>query len=81
MNTMEKIVLKKYQMRAEAEMDYQLLLNNGIPAELSSDDVGQTHNLPDLGSGIRLLVDPADKEKAEQMIAGAPLKEGESGVE
>ena len=50
----------------EAEMDRQLLANNGIQAYIADDNMGSFLNVA-IG-GIRLMVNDADADKAIQII-------------
>jgi hypothetical protein len=58
--------VQTYMNSIEAEMDRQLLANNGIQAYVADDNMGSFLNVA-IG-GIRLMVNDADADKAIQII-------------
>ena len=60
------ITIRTYMNSIEAEMDRQLLENNGIQAYVADENMGSFLNVA-IG-GIRLMVADADAEKATQIL-------------
>jgi hypothetical protein len=58
--------IQTYMNSIEAEMDRQLLANNGIQAYVADDNMGSFLNVA-IG-GIRLMVNDADADKATQIL-------------
>jgi len=62
------INIKTYSNRHEAELAKSFLLANGVNAVVSGDDYGGIHPALSFTTGIRLLVDKKDVEKAERIL-------------
>lgn len=58
--------IKTYFTLIEAEFDHQLLENNGIQAFVVDQNMGNYLNVA--VGGIRLMVNKADAEKANQIL-------------
>ena len=61
-------VVRTFSDRVEAEFARSLLEAEGIAASLTTEDMG-SHTLPiDAASELQLLVDPADVERAKELL-------------
>jgi len=65
----QRIVLREFSSRGDAEIVRELLLASGIEAFVTSDDCGSVDPALSFGRGVQLLVALADSELAEQVIA------------
>jgi hypothetical protein len=64
----DRIVLRQFSYRAEAEIVRELLEANGIEAFVVSDDCGAVDPALQFGRGAQLLVAEADGLRALQLI-------------
>lgn len=65
----ERVVLREFSSRAEAEIVRALLLANGIAVFVISDDCGSVDPGLSFGRGVQLLVAEGDLAGALQVIA------------
>lgn len=65
----ERVVLREFSSRAEAEIVRKLLLANGIAAFVISDDCGSVDPGLSFGRGVQLLVAEGDLADSIQIIA------------
>jgi hypothetical protein len=64
----DRIVLRSFSYRAEAEIVRELLASNGIAAFVNSDDCGSVDPALQFGRGAEVLVSADDREAAERLI-------------
>jgi len=64
----DRIVLRQFSYRAEAEIVRELLQANGIEAYVVSDDCGAVDPALQFGRGANLLVAEDDADRARQLI-------------
>ena len=67
----ERVVLREFSSRGEADIVRELLLANGIAAFVISDDCGSVDPGLSFGRGVQPLVADSDLAGAIQMIAEA----------
>jgi hypothetical protein len=67
----ERVVLREFSSRGEAEIVRELLLTEGIQAFVISDDCGSVDPGLAFGRGVQLLVAESDLADAIQVIAQA----------
>ena len=65
----ERVVLRQFNYRAEAEIVRELLEANGIEAFVVSDDCGAVDPALQFGRGANLLVAEKDFARADQLVA------------
>ncbi len=65
---MDLVTIKIYGQKYEAEMDAELLENNGIATILVSDDCGGTRPGLSFSGGCQLRINGADLEKAKKLL-------------
>jgi len=63
-----RVVLRQFSYRAEAEIVRELLEANGIAAFDVSDDCGAVDPALQFGRGANVLVAEADRDRAEQVL-------------
>lgn len=75
--TPERVVLATYPSRHEAELVRGLLASEGVETALLADDCGTMSPMLQFTLGVRLLVDPADLERARLLLEDfeAPVPE------
>jgi len=76
----QRVVLREFSSRGDAEIVRELLLGSGIEAFVTSDDCGSVDPALSFGRGIQLLVGPSDAVRAEQIIVEG-LASGHDGTE
>lgn len=74
----ERVTLREFSSRGEAEIVRELLIANGIDANLVSDDCGAVDPALQFGRGVQLLVASDDLEKAQEIVADT-LSESSQG--
>jgi hypothetical protein len=67
----QRVVLREFSSRGDAEVVRELLLANGIEAFVISDDCGAVDPALSFARGVRLLVAADDLALAEQAITVA----------
>ena len=78
----ERVVLRQFSSRGDAEIVRELLLANGIDAFVISDDCGSVDPALSFARGVQLLVAAADSAMAEDVIAQglAGARDGAEGL-
>ena len=61
-------IVRVFSDRGEAEIARSLLEAEGIPASLAADYMGGTTPPLDFSSGLQLVVDAADVERARELL-------------
>jgi hypothetical protein len=64
----DRVVLRSFSYRAEAEIVCELLGANGIEAFVNSDDCGAVDPALQFGRGAEVLVNARDRDAAERLI-------------
>jgi hypothetical protein len=72
----ERVVLREFSSRAEAEIVRELLSANGVEAFVISDDCGSVDPGLSFGRGVQLLVAGVDRDDAVQIIAQTEASAG-----
>ena len=62
------ITIKTYSYRHEAEIDQNILQSHGIPSMIQSDDTGGMRPHLSYVSGVKLIINKEDMEKAQDLI-------------
>ena len=65
----ERVVIREFSSRGDAEIVRELLLGNGIEAFVISDDCGAVDPALSFGRGVHLLVAAQDFAEAELIIS------------
>jgi hypothetical protein len=65
----QRVVLREFSSRGEAEITREVLAAIGIEAYVISDDCGSVDPALAFGRGVQLLVAARDLRKAQQVIA------------
>ena len=61
-------IIRSFSDRGEAEIARGLLEAEGIPAALSADDFGKTGPALDISTGIQLVVEGEDADRALELL-------------
>jgi hypothetical protein len=77
----ERVAIREFNSRGEAEIVRELLLSNGIEAFVVSDDCGAVDPALSFARGVQLLVAENDVEQAERIIAEATANKSKSEEE
>jgi hypothetical protein len=64
----DRVILRSFSYRAEAEIVRELLGSNGIEAFVNSDDCGSVDPALQFGRGADVLVGARDRDAAERLI-------------
>ena len=64
----DRVILRSFSYRAEAEIVCEFLGSNGIEAFVNSDDCGAVDPALQFGRGAEVLVNACDREAAERLI-------------
>jgi hypothetical protein len=67
----DRTVFREFSSRTEAEILREMLLAQGIQAEVVSDDCGDMDPALQFGRGVQLLVPAADLARAEEAVEAA----------
>jgi hypothetical protein len=65
----DRVILRSFSYRAEAELVRELLASGGIEAFVNSDDCGSVDPALQFGRGAEVLVSARDHAEAEHLIA------------
>lgn len=71
MSEADLIVIRSFTTEVEADIAKSALQAFGVDCMISRDDCGGQRPHLAFSEGIRLLVRPADAERAEQVLSGA----------
>jgi len=77
----DRIILRCFSYRAEAEIVRELLESNGIDAFVNSDDCGSVDPALQFGRGAEVLVDEGDRDAAERVIEESMADAREQGID
>jgi hypothetical protein len=69
MNLDDAVVLETFPNRIEAEMAAGLLEAEGIEARIMADDAGGAYPMLQFIRGVKLMVAPEDKARAQEILA------------
>jgi hypothetical protein len=74
MNLDDAVVLETFPNRIVAEMAAGLLESEGIEAMVMADDAGGAYPMLQFLRGVRVLVAPADRHRAREILAAMEVK-------
>jgi hypothetical protein len=69
LNFDDAVVLETFPNRIEAEMAAGLLEAEGIEARIMADDAGGAYPMLQFIRGVKLMVAPEDKARAQEILA------------
>jgi predicted Fe-Mo cluster-binding NifX family protein len=69
LNFDDAVVLETFPNRIEAEMAAGLLESEGIEAMVMADDAGGAYPMLQFIRGVKLMVAPEDKARAQEILA------------
>lgn len=71
----ERVVLKTFSSRNEAQVAQSILAGSSIDSFVESDDCGAIDPGLGFGRGVDLLVAADERERAEQVLSQSPMKD------
>jgi len=69
LNSDDYVVLETFYNRIEAEMAQGILESEGIESMIMADDAGGTYPMLQFIRGVKLMVAPEDKPRAQEILA------------